>query len=48
MLVSLTEDAPYAFGTLYGATTMIVLSSEEDGSMNMTMVVSYTDPAEAQ
>ncbi|MBQ2953040.1 MAG: hypothetical protein IJE07_05730 [Clostridia bacterium] len=48
MLASLTEDAPYAFGTLYGATTMIVLSSEEDGSMNMTMVVSYTDPAEAQ
>ena len=44
MFGSLTETSTSAFGTLYGANAMVMLSETEDGSVDMSLLLLYTDP----
>lgn len=48
MLATLTAESPLAIGTLYGATAMVMLSEEDDGSIEMTLLLTYTDPNAAE
>lgn len=48
MLATLTAESPLAIGTLYGATAIVMLSEEDDGTIDMTLMLSYTDPNEAE
>lgn len=44
ILGQLTSDSPAALGTLYGATTMVSLSENDEGNVEMTLLLIYTDP----
>ena len=44
MLGQLSNDKTSAVGTLYGSTAMVMLTENEDGSIDMTLMLLYTDP----
>lgn len=44
MLGTLSESSTSAFGTLYGSTAMVMLAENEDGSIDMSMMLLYSDP----
>lgn len=44
MLGTLSDDNTSAFGTLYGATCMIMLTENEDSSIDMSMLLLYNTP----
>ena len=44
MLGTLSESNTSAFGTLYGATCMIMLTENDTGSIDMSMLLLFNDP----
>ena len=45
LLGTLSASNPTAIGTLYGATAMIMLAENEDGTVEMSMMLLFSDPA---
>ena len=48
ILGQLTSDSPAVLGSLYGASAMVSLSETDDGSIDITLLLIYTDPNAAE